>query len=374
MPLYFPPDGITGILINGTTFSGGAGRLLSMQNGDRLSICETPTNVMYFDDSKLLQRIYMSTLGNTSGQTGFAINQLVFVGGSNVTLEGSWSEANTSAAYSKASGTITIHAGAFKAGISTGGNTAGTSGTNTGQLLLYGGSNITLSQSTGTGGNTVTIVGASGGTGGGVQATIPCVWLGNIMDATADALKNGSYWVQSTMIPGYMELAKIGVGLLGANNSSQFTLSMSLRFQLFTKNGSTLSPFTSASTLITQVMYDSTNANFSLISGMRFAECPLSYTFSTGGAIYIGMNISTTRSGANLSPRILMVIGPNYSNFGWRFGEAGAHLIFPGYGTYSVTTNGTLASIAITAIGFQTSANTWRSQPLIYLTNSEGWP
>ena len=60
--------------------------------------------------------------------------------------------------------TISIGAPAFSAGMSNIGNTSGTSGVASNQLVLAGGSNITLSQSTGAGGNTITIsAGAAGG-------------------------------------------------------------------------------------------------------------------------------------------------------------------------------------------------------------------
>lgn len=53
--------------------------------------------------------------------------------------------------------TVSIGAPAFSAGMSTLGNTSGTSGTVSNQLILAGGNNITLSQSTAAGGNTISI-------------------------------------------------------------------------------------------------------------------------------------------------------------------------------------------------------------------------
>lgn len=61
--------------------------------------------------------------------------------------------------------TISIGAPAFSAGMSTIGNTAGTAGTASNQVVFAGGNNITLSQSTGVGGNTISIVGGGGGAG-----------------------------------------------------------------------------------------------------------------------------------------------------------------------------------------------------------------
>lgn len=106
------------------------------------------------------QSIGMSNLGNTSGTSGIASGgqvRFLFAGGNNITL---------SQSLNGASGTITISGGAggaFSGGVSTGGNTAGTTGTVNNGLLLYGGANVTLSQSSGAGGATVSIVGGAGG-------------------------------------------------------------------------------------------------------------------------------------------------------------------------------------------------------------------
>lgn len=60
-------------------------------------------------------------------------------------------------------------------GMSTQGNTSGTTGIlSSGDLVLVGGNNITLSQSTGAGGNTITISGAAGG-GGNTESYKPLI-------------------------------------------------------------------------------------------------------------------------------------------------------------------------------------------------------
>lgn len=68
---------------------------------------------------------------------------------------------------SRNASTISIGVPAFSAGMSNIGNTQGTSGTASNQIIFAGGNNITLSQSTGVGGNTVSIIGGAGGGGGG---------------------------------------------------------------------------------------------------------------------------------------------------------------------------------------------------------------
>lgn len=94
-------------------------------------------------------------IGNTSGNTGVASNQLVLAGGNNITLSGSTNGGSM---------TVTISAGAggggggVNFGVSTGGNTAGATGTvSTGNVVLVGSGPISLSQATGAAGSAATI-------------------------------------------------------------------------------------------------------------------------------------------------------------------------------------------------------------------------
>lgn len=86
--------------------------------------------------------------------------------------------------------TISIGAPAFSAGMSTLGNTAGTAGTVSNQLVFVGGNNITLSQSTDAGGNTLSIIGGAGGGGGGGAALYD--GANSITSGTARVSANGA--------------------------------------------------------------------------------------------------------------------------------------------------------------------------------------
>jgi hypothetical protein len=94
----------------------------------------------------------ISNIGNTSGTSGTVSQQLVLAGGNNVTLSQS-TNGN--------SATVTISAGAggggFSAGMSTAGETWGTTGLATNRLVLAGTNGIYLSQSTNGGSNTLSI-------------------------------------------------------------------------------------------------------------------------------------------------------------------------------------------------------------------------
>jgi hypothetical protein len=98
----------------------------------------------------------MSTGGNTTGTTGLASAQLVLAGGANITLSGSTNAGSMTISIAGGAG-----AGGFSGGVSTGGNTAGNTGITGTNLVLAGGNNITLSQVTGTAGATITVSGAA---------------------------------------------------------------------------------------------------------------------------------------------------------------------------------------------------------------------
>ena len=98
----------------------------------------------------------MSNLGNTAGTTGMASQQLVLVGGNNITLSGSTAAGGLQ--------TVSIIGGAggggggVNFGVSTAGNTAGATGTvSTGNVVLVGNGAISLSQATGAAGSAATI-------------------------------------------------------------------------------------------------------------------------------------------------------------------------------------------------------------------------
>lgn len=152
----------------------------------------------------------ISNIGNILGTSGTASNQVIFAGGNNITLSQSTAAGGNTVTISAASQTIqtqnlhnltlsgntagamamvssgtltlaggnnvtlsqngnaiTISAGAggagFSAGMSTIGNTSGTSGMASNQLVLAGGNNITLGQSTDVAGNTISISAGAGG-------------------------------------------------------------------------------------------------------------------------------------------------------------------------------------------------------------------
>ena len=250
----------------------------------------------------------ISTIGNTSGTSGTASNQVIFAGGNNITLSqntgaggntisiiggagggGGIALANSQTTFtsgtinlSAAGGALTIASGTdpsykfsvpsvsswsatgaislstngntvsigapamIQVGMSNGGNTAGVSGVNTNGLVLAGGSNITLNQSTNSNGATVSISGYGGGGGNVVRWEYPTNGFTSI-----GVPVNGSLSMQHQYVPFNVvgSAAKIGASLTVATFSSATTASVnySLTMGLYTLNGSTLSLASSGS-------------------------------------------------------------------------------------------------------------------------------
>jgi hypothetical protein len=126
--------GSSAVSNSGFVIAGGSNVTLSQSNNS-ISIHVSPSTASTFAGG-------VSTHGNTGGTTGLVSQQLLFVGSNNITL--SQSSVGQSA-------TISIYgpaAGGFSAGLSTGGNTEGSTGVVGSQIVFVGASGINLSQST----------------------------------------------------------------------------------------------------------------------------------------------------------------------------------------------------------------------------------
>ena len=260
-----------------------------------------------------------STQGNTLGDTGMVTGQLLLVGGANVTLSGSTNAGSitvTIAGATAAPSPVNVSAGTtsnnlativfsnsngfsfglngstitgaqsvqtqdqLSLGVSTGGNTSGDTGVNTGQRLVFVGSNgITLSQGTGAGSTTITISGVTtaaqtnqsavkalgvsntGNTAGntGVSTGIDWVIAGsNAITASQSTAPGGpnTIWIsgatQTIQTQGVTgDQLSIGVST-GGNTAGNTTVNSGQRIVFVGSNGITLSQGTGAgSTTIT---------------------------------------------------------------------------------------------------------------------------
>jgi len=164
----------------------------------------------------------LSNIGNTSGNTGLAGNQLVLAGGNAITLSGSTNGGSM---------TITISGGgggaAFSAGVSTGGNTSGNTGTVSNQVIFAGGNNITLSQSTAAGGATITVSGAAQAVAPTISAyaNIPWAWNTGTGAATHASMSFNRAWVfpltpPDDIFPGNMTVGTVLLNMSFSHSNS----------------------------------------------------------------------------------------------------------------------------------------------------------
>jgi len=224
----------------------------------------------------------VSTGGNTSGNTGTTFGTVVLAGGNNITLS------QSTAAGSLATITISAANAVFGAGISTGGNTSGTSGTNSGTFVLVGTNGITLSQATGTGGNTVTI---SGNQGALSLFSPNADWQSNF------TVLNATLSLARVTYPQFMTGTRFEVIMdLTGNSNSTGALTMSVGW--YTMSGSTASLATSGSRVISWSSGSATTAStiYGGVSGTRFRTLGINVTLSPGDYL-VGVHFRTTNNG-----------------------------------------------------------------------------
>lgn len=130
-----------------------------------------------------VQGLGVSTLGNTAGNTGTSAGVVVLAGSGNISLSQSTNVAG-----------VTVWVQQTGAGadgvnvISLSGNTSGTvTSQSTGTVVLAGGANITLSQSS----NTITIVGAAGGAGAAISAGTESQNTGTVIFSNSNGVSFG---------------------------------------------------------------------------------------------------------------------------------------------------------------------------------------
>jgi hypothetical protein len=190
----------------------------------------------------------VSTGGNTQGNTGITGTRMVFVGTNNITLSQD-TDAN--------GGTISISgpaAGAFSAGMSTEGNTAGATGVTGTRVVFVGSGVVSLSQTTGAAGGTVSIL---------APATSSLVGTGDVSISTnASTISIG---VPKPIMSYYMPASHLLYGVtqgIGASAATQttvtaFVMPMSLPRDLAFNNMflAVNNSFSSATTSISSVNY-----------------------------------------------------------------------------------------------------------------------
>ena len=133
--------GTTGLAFHQLVLVGGNEISLS-QSIDLLNHSATIT-INSPEDTVSMFTAGMSNVGNTAGTTGVVYNQLVIAGGNEITLSQSINGQSATITINAAEDTMTQ----FSAGVSNIGNFVGTTGIIDNQIVFVGGNNITLSQS-----------------------------------------------------------------------------------------------------------------------------------------------------------------------------------------------------------------------------------
>jgi hypothetical protein len=243
-------------------------------------------------------------------------------------------------------------ASTFVLGISTQGNTAGTTGFANQSVQLVGTNGVTLSQSINGNSATITIVG-DGATVNKFIAFPPG-------QMSSSQQTNSQISFRYVYLDNYVSMTRLDVPMIlsitssGANNTGNIVFTSGC--VIYTRNGSTLNPIV-GTTANTTYTWASNTSNYSNIIGLRAASFPIA-TALTPGEYWVGVHISTTNNSSigtattQLANTVSMLCGStytalNYAEFGSTTG-ASSNGLFPMQGLCSI-------SISNTTMTFQQS-------------------
>ncbi len=268
--------------------------------------------------------------------------------------------------------------GGIGAGVSTGGNTAGSTGTiTTGNLILVGGSNISLSQSTGAAGSNATVT-INAPNSSSLVAVSPLSistngstisisinertigMFGNYSDGEHLAVVNGqdSLIIQPFFLQAQLRHSEIlfPINYSNATNSSN-SCTITVHVGIYTRNAGSLSLLQSSSSSF-NITNSGTAGSYSLYGGKK--NIPVGWTSTlTEGDYWLALRTRTTTSGgAGMSFSNYHMSNQN-TNFSGRFGAASnaSNQFLLGMGSYSATTSAMPGSIAFTEIRGSAAAN-----------------
>lgn len=231
----------------------------------------------------------VSTDGNTAGNTRVDVGRFVFQGSDNITLSQSTAANALNTIIIKGA---TVAGGNFSAGVSTMGNTDGSTGTVSGQVLFVGTGGISLSQSTNGGSATITFSTPIPAT---LSHYIPFGALGR---EAFVAMSNGSRSFYPMPIPCYLSFSQVLVPIhvsMSTSSNSSWGGTLSLLLAIYTRNNSTLSMASSATQ--TWAFTNTSNNSTSVLSGHRNLTVPLSANMTPGDYwFYTRMQSSTTNA------------------------------------------------------------------------------
>ena len=351
---------------SGTLTLAGGNNITLSQAGNAVTI-SGPNTVA---QSVQTQNVWDLTIsGNTAG-AGALISSgtLSLAGGANITL-------------SQAGNAISIvgpspgGGAGFTAGISTQGNTSGTTGLVTGQLLLVGGDNITLSQSVNAGSASLTISAAAGAGAGSYPYFQPSDGVSS--NATANlSLSASRVFLVHMLVPNNMTMSRFVMlnsmpgtsQVTSASSNTTFGFLVSRGVALYRYDGTNLS-MASSNSQATSWTWTS-NGVSSLFGGIRLFSMPLNATLLPGNwwaAFSWSTAISRTNSTGGTATTVMnnsFYYGAMASQMtgvsGFHGAAADANVeIYPFQGAYSVATNSFPSTIGSGDISTAASQNLW---------------
>jgi hypothetical protein len=320
----------------------------------------------------------VSTGGNTAGDTGVnSGTRLVLAGGANITLsQATAANATTISVVGGAGG-----GGNFSGGVSNLGNTAGATGITGTQNVFVGSGVVSLSQTTGANGGTISILApatsslsATGGvsisTNGstisiGVPMTTVDMWLPwQAAERVTGQIGQASLHVQPYPIDAHVQFDRVvfPVQYSQATNST-LTVTLSAWVGLYTRNASTLSLLHSGSGTFS--INGSGTASSANNSGPRNMSIPWTTTVNAN-QYWLGFVSRTTTAGANASISNFMLTQQN-SIFSGMMGVAvtATAQYRLGLGIWSATTSGMPSSVGFSHI--TGSGVSGQRPPLVWL-------
>lgn len=263
-------------------------------------------------------------------------------------------------------------------GVSTMGNTAGSTGTvSTGNVVLVGTGGVSLSQSTGAAGSAATITISAPATsslsatgllsistnGSTISIGVPMNTLSGYdpyglgAEFIVGALGNASYFVQPLKLAAPIQFDQFIFPINNTNSSnSSGSHTISVLVGLYTRNASTLSRLQST-VMTTAVTHSGTAGSYSLYSGLRNLRLGWTSTL-TGGDYWIALASRTSSAGANGSYSHLILSNLN-SNISGEFGAANnaSRQWVLGLGLFSASSSAPPSSIAFSDLGGTASSN-----------------
>lgn len=246
--------------------------------------------------------------------------------------------------------------------INIGGNTSGTTAQFTsGTLVLAGGNNVTLSQSS----NTITIVGPSSITHSFFTPPFPGTPTAGL------SIGNGVLLMSPFRLDQNLSASRAQMGISVSNSSSSnssYAGVISFQVGIYTKNGSTMSLLNSGSTFYQ--WSDTSGQSSGSLTGNRVVSVPINMNLTPGDYWYaVISNTSTTNANwftasnhmhTGISTRQSFLVNTNTASIN----------IMPGMGNYTATTVSCPAAVAFSEING--TGNIPNSPVQIFFMNQSG--